>query len=121
MTKVNEMTNMTNDVNNEINEIIKSVEIIKLDDNAKLKDLITKLNEVIEVLNTTKTAKVRDRGPDSQREMTEEDAKRILLGDMKDMSHKDAAKELGLSYGQIYSSRKGFTFKGVYKEFRDAQ
>ena len=112
---------MTQEIHNEINEIIKSVEIIKLDDNAKLKDLITKLNEVIEVLNTTKTAKVRDRGPDSQREMTEEDAKRILLGDMKDMSHKDAAKELGLSYGQIYSSRKGFTFKGVYKEFRDAQ
>lgn len=112
---------MTQEIQNEINEIIKSVEIIKLDDNAKLKDLITKLNEVIEVLNTTKTAKVRDRGPDSQREMTEEDAKRILLGDMKDMSHTDAAKELGLSYGQIYSSRKGFTFKGVYKEFRDAQ
>lgn len=112
---------MTQEIQNEINEIIKSVEIIKLDDNAKLKDLITKLNEVIEVLNTTKTAKVRDRGPDSQREMTEEDAKRILLGDMKDMSHKDAAKELGLSYGQIYSSRKGFTFKGVFKEWRDAQ
>ena len=112
---------MTQEIQNEINEIIKSVEIIKLDDNAKLKDLITKLNEVIEVLNTTKTAKIRDRGPDSQREMTEEDAKRILLGDMKDMSHKDAAKELGLSYGQIYSSRKGFTFKGVFKEWRDAQ
>ena len=120
-TKVNEMTNMTNDVNNEINEIIKSVEIIKLDDNAKLKDLITKLNEVIEVLNTTKTAKVRDRGPDSQREMTEDDARSILLGELKDKSHKAAAEELGLSYGQIYSARKGFTFKSVYKEWRDAQ
>ena len=29
---------------------------------------------------------------------------------------KDAAKELGLSYGQIYSARKGFTFKAIYKE-----
>jgi len=109
------------ETNNEIVEIIKSVEIAKLDENAKLKDVIAKLNEVIEAMNTTKVAKVRDRGPDSLREMTEDDARRILLGDMKDKSHKDAAKELGLSYGQIYSARKGFTFKGIYKEWRDAQ
>ena len=112
---------MTQEIQNEINEIIKSVEIIKLDDNAKLKDLITKLNEIIERMNTTKVAKVRDRGPDSQREMTEDDARSILLGELKDKSHKAAAEELGLSYGQIYSSRKGFTFKGVFKEWRDAQ
>ena len=109
------------EINNEIAEIIKNVELIKLDENAKLKDVIAKLNEVIEVLNTTKTSKVRDRGPDSQREMTEDDARRILLGDMKDVAHKKAAEELGLSYGQIYSARKGFTFKGIYKEWRDAQ
>lgn len=101
--------------------IVESIEIVKLDENAKLKDIIAKVNEMIEVLNATKAPKARDRGPDSQREMTEDDARRVLLGDMKDKSHKDAAKELGLSYGQIYSSRKGFTFKGVFKEFRDAQ
>ena len=104
-----------------VTEIVESIEIVKLDENAKLKDIIAKVNEMIEVLNATKAPKARDRGPDSQREMTEDDARRILLGDMKDKSHKDAAKELGLSYGQIYSSRKGFTFKGVFKEFRDAQ
>ena len=109
------------EINSEIAEIIKNVELIKLDENAKLKDVIAKLNEVIEVLNTTKSSKVRDRGPESQREMVEDDARRILLGDMKDKSHKDAAKELGLSYGQIYSARKGFTFKGIYKEWRDLQ
>jgi hypothetical protein len=105
----------------EIAEIVKSVEIVKLDESAKLKDVIAKLNEVIEAINTTKATKVRDRGPDSERDMTEDDARRILLGDMKDVPHKKAAEELGLSYGQIYSARKGFTFKGVYKEWRDAQ
>ena len=71
--------------------------------------------------NNGKSTKARDRGPDSTREMTEDDARRILLGDMKDVAHKKAAEELGLSYGQIYSARKGFTFKGIYKEWRDAQ
>ena len=122
MTKVNEMTNTTNVVeSNEIVEIIESIEIAKLDGNAKLKEIVEKMNEIIERLNTAKAPKVRDRGPDSQREMTEDDARSILLGELKDKSHKDVAKELGLSYGQIYSSRKGFTFKGVFKEWRDAQ
>lgn len=119
MTKVNEMTNTTNVT--EIIEIIESIEIAKLDENAKLKEIVAKLNEVIEKMNTAKAPKVRDRGPDSQREMTEDDARRILLGDLKDKAHKAVAEELGLSYGQIYSARKGFTFKGVFKEFRDAQ
>lgn len=105
----------------EIAEIVESIEIAKLDENAKLKDVIAKMNEIIERLNTTKVSKERDRGPDSTREMTEDDARRILLGDMKDVAHKKAAEELGLSYGQIYSARKGFTFKSVYKELRDLQ
>ena len=112
---------MENVKSNEIAEIIESIEIAKLDENAKLKEIVAKLNEVIEKLNMTKATKVRDRGPDSTREMTEDDARRILLGDMKDVAHKKAAEELGLSYGQIYSARKGFTFKAVYKEWRDAQ
>ena len=111
----------SNETIEQIAEIVKSVEIIKLDESAKLKDVIAKVNELIERINISKNAKVRDRGPDSTREMTEDDARRLLLGDMKDKSHKDAAKELGLSYGQIYSARKGFTFKGIYKEWRDAQ
>ena len=112
---------MENVKSNEIVEIIESIEIAKLDENAKLKEIVAKLNEVIEKLNTTKATKVLDRGPESERDMTEDDARRILLGDMKDVAHKKAAEELGLSYGQIYSARKGFTFKGIYKEWRDAQ
>ena len=98
------------------------VEILaKLDEHAKLKDVVAKVNEIIEHLNKVPAKGQRDRGPESTREMTEDDARRILLTDLKTLPHKKAAEELGLSYGQIYSARKGFTFKGVYKEWRDAQ
>lgn len=78
--------------------------------NAKLPAVIEALNKVITKLNTK-----RDRGPDSTRTMTESDATRVILGDLKDASHTKAAETLGLSYGQIYSARKGFTFKPIYK------
>jgi hypothetical protein len=57
--------------------------------------------------------KVRDRGPKSERSMTDEDATRVKFGDLKDKSHKQAAEALGLSYGQIYSARGGYTFNHV--------
>jgi len=55
----------------------------------------------------------------SQREMTDDDAKRILTGDLKDVKHKEAAEKLGLSYGQIYSCRLEFTFKHIHKAMKD--
>lgn len=94
---------------------VKQIELLA--EGAKLKDVIAKVNELIEIVNNQ--PKGRDRGPESQREMTEDDARRVLLGDMKDVDHKSAASTLGLSYGQVYSARKGFTFKGVYKEWRE--
>lgn len=57
----------------------------------------------------------RDRGPVSQGEMTDGHAIRVMLGDLREVSHKDAALELKLSYGQIYSARKGYTFKPIYQ------
>lgn len=115
---------MENQTQTEVEVIETEVEnlgISLLDPKCKLPEVIAKLNEVIAKLNEVDSSKTktRDRGPDSTREMVEDDARRILLGDLKDKSHKEAAKELGLSYGQVYSSRKGFTFKGVYKEWRD--
>ena len=96
-----------------------TLKIQALEETAKLKEVVAKMNELIEAFNNRPVAS-RDRGPDSTREMTEEDARKILLGDLAAKNHKDAAQELGLSYGQVYSARKGFTFKGVYKEWRDA-
>lgn len=52
----------------------------------------------------------------SQREMTDDDARRILNGDLANLKHKEAAEKLNLSYGQIYSCRLGFTFKHIHKE-----
>jgi hypothetical protein len=54
--------------------------------------------------------------PRSQRAMTEEDARRVVLGDLAPMPSKQAAVLTGLSYGQVYSARNGYTFKEVYEQ-----
>lgn len=60
----------------------------------------------------------RDRGPASEREMTEADAFRVKFGDMKALKPKEAAEKLGLSYGQVYSCRGGYTFKQVKEDWK---
>lgn len=55
----------------------------------------------------------------SGKEMTDDDARRILTGDLASTKHKDAAEKLGLTYGQVYSCRLEFTFKNIHKEMRD--
>jgi len=57
----------------------------------------------------------------SQREMTDDDARRIMNGDLKDLKHKEAGEKLNLSYGQIYSCRLGYTFKAIHKELSQVQ
>lgn len=82
-----------------------------------LESRITVLESIINGLQAQVDGmKTRDRGPSSTRAMTDEDARRIILGDLKGASHKEAASELGLSYGQIYSARGGYTFKHVVEE-----
>ena len=85
---------------------------------AQLAEIVSELVAKIEVLESRPT---RDRGPASERQMTDDDARMILIGEHSSLSHKAAAEALGLSYGQIYSARNGFTFKKVYKEFRDIE
>lgn len=100
-----------------------SIELLDLTAKLSMKDLAMKINEIIEATNklSTSTQPARNRGPASETAMTEEHARRVMLGDLKDVSHKEAAELLSLSYGQIYSARKGFTFKPVYKEMVEAQ
>ena len=86
-------------------------ELKAVDLHAKLPEVISALNAVISKLNSR-----RDRGPESSRAMTEADARAVVLGEQSGLSHTKAAEALGLSYGQVYSARKGFTFKAVYKE-----
>lgn len=100
-------------------------EITQLDPSkSSQKEIVHKVNEVIAALNLlsvqqpkpSSNGATRDRGPVSERTMTDDDARKVMLGDLVSSSHKDAAGKLGLSYGQIYSARKGFTFKSIYKE-----
>lgn len=55
----------------------------------------------------------------SDKEMTDADALAILTGEHKDLKHNDAAKKLGLSYGQIYSCRGEYTFRHIHKTLKE--
>lgn len=91
-----------------------NIELLDLSVKHSTAELAAKMNEIIEALNNQSAP--RDRGPKSERTMTDDDARRVIMGDLKDVSHKAAAEALELSYGQIYSARKGFTFKPIHKE-----
>lgn len=65
------------------------------------------------------TLKTKSRGgPKSEKAMTDEDAFRCKFGNLKPASHKEAAAALGLSYGQIFSCRGGYTFKHVKADWK---
>ena len=106
---------------------IADLRTLDMDQKHTIKTLAEKINELVMlVMNLSAAAPAaapvsRSRGPASEKVMTEDDARRAMLGDLKGDSHKEAAEKLGLSYGQIYSARKGFTFKGIYKEMITAK
>lgn len=83
---------------------------------AELMEVIGDLQKRVAQLEAKFEAK-RDVG---ERKMTDEDAERILVGDLMKVKHKDAAEALHLSYGQVYSARLGFTFKHVVKRLKDS-
>lgn len=92
-----------------VHTLSKKVKLLE-DQNVRILDEIELLKKRLEEFAP------RPRGPNSTRKMTEEDAKRVVLGDLKSLTNKDAAAELGLSYGQIYSARGGYTFTHIYEE-----
>lgn len=96
------------------------IELLSLDGKLSNREIAEKLNEVILALNEAKPG-ARDRGPQSEQKMTDEHARRVIYGDLKDMPYKEAATLLGLSYGQVYSARRGFTFKPIHKEIPSTQ
>jgi len=65
--------------------IVVTTGIQPLDQSAKLHDVIGKLNEIIAAMPKHSS---RDRGPNSTREMTEDDARRIALGELAHLGHK---------------------------------
>jgi hypothetical protein len=54
----------------------------------------------------------------SDKEMTDDDARKILIGEFKDLKHNEAAAKTGLSYGQVYSCRGEYTFRHIHKELK---
>lgn len=83
---------------------------------SNLKDAIAKIVELEGRIAKLEESKKTD---ESTREMTDDDARRVLSGDLKDVKHREAAKTLGLSYGQVYSCRLEFTFKNIHKEMKE--
>ena len=85
----------------------------------EMSNQIKVLQDKVNVLEENAKKLADRRGPKSEREMTDEDARRILSGgDLALLSHKLAAERLNLSYAQIYSCRKEFTFKHIHKEIK---
>ena len=77
-------------------------------------DLIADLQKRVAELESQRPAR-----NDSQKEMTDDDARNILFGECKDLKHNAAASKLGLSYGQVYSCRLEYTFKHIHKEMKE--
>ena len=99
---------------------MKTIDLIDLNDKLSMKIIAEKLNEIISALGEVQSTKPRNRGPLSERIMDDNDARRILIGDLKDVGHKEAGEILKLSYGQIYSCRKCFTFKHIHQEIKNS-
>lgn len=91
----------------------RKVELLNADEKHTVAGLVEKFNELATLVNELVDRPSRDRGPKSTRDMSREDAWRVRFGDLKDKSAKDAAKILGLSYGQVYSARGEYTFKDL--------
>jgi hypothetical protein len=62
------------------------------------------------------TATGRDYGPASTTKLTDPMAWRICFGDLKDETTQAIADKYGLSFGQIYSCRGGYTKKNLTAE-----
>ena len=82
----------------------------------ELAEVVVNLQQEVAELKSAITTMQVKKGPSSTREMTVEDAERIINGDLKNVSHKSAAETCGLSYGQVYSARGGYTFKSIVKK-----
>jgi len=104
----------------------EAVDMIEFMDhnNLNMKKIANKLNEVIRHLNNMEQRPTRDNGPKSQRKLDDDLAREILFGEDKNLTVKEACQKHGLSYGQVYSVREGYTFKKVqleYEAWKEAQ
>lgn len=73
---------------------------------------------IAQVTAQSTAPKARDYGPDSERAMDDRMALRILVGRYRTWTVRKIADECGLSRGQVYSLRGGYTFKQAHKVAR---
>ena len=95
---------------------VASLEAIVTEQSAVIVNLmtdITALHNRVTALEATPTRGVRNYGPKSENGMTELIAWQIMFGDMTAMKVKDIATHFGLSRGQVYSVKGGYTFTSV--------
>lgn len=84
------------------------------------KEFTTELHDMDSRVSKIETLVLaRNASAATKRNMTDEDALRVLTGDLRELSHKDAAEKIALTYAQVYSCRLEFTFKHVHKDLRD--
>lgn len=78
---------------------------------------VTDLRERVRVLEEQAHSQKINKNRSSAllREMTKDDALRVLNGDLKGMDHRDAATHIGLTYAQVYSCRMAYTFKPIHR------
>lgn len=84
----------------------------KIEQQVVTSEMFEELQKRVKTLEETLA---KSKGTASTREMTDDDAKRVFVGDLAKENHKKAAEILGLSYGQVYSARLEYTFKHVLK------
>ena len=101
---------MTDHVNDQVVVKLSAAEL-----SAKVLALETTVAELSAKVLALSTPPAKAEG----KEMTDDDARNVLFGDLKATKHKDAAEKLGLTYGQVYSCRLGFTFKAIHKEMKE--
>ena len=79
--------------------------------------IVTDLRERVRVLEEQAHSQKINKNRSSAllREMTKDDALRVLNGDLKDLDHRDAATHIGLTYAQVYSCRMAYTFKPIHR------
>lgn len=79
----------------------------------------TRVGLVARVQELESLLRGRNRSAPTKRNMTDEDAERVLTGDVATLGHKEAGEAIGLTYAQVYSCRLEYTFKHVHKKLRD--
>ena len=99
------------------NELKEAIERLERQMESQITALREEFRERIEALESPDK-----RGPKADRAMTAADAFRVKFGDLnpKVANHKEAALALGLSYGQVFSARGGYTFKTVKADWKPA-